>query len=78
MAAVAAMFVFAGCSKTRTCSCTITQTMHDLEYDETETMVTNTTQTIEKGHCEDLNATTTSSMAGYATMTQVVECAEVK
>ncbi|MBR4648324.1 MAG: hypothetical protein IKO75_14540 [Bacteroidales bacterium] len=76
--AVVAMLAFTGCSKTRVCNCTITQTIEDLEFDETETMVSNTTQTIEKGHCEDLNATTTNSVAGYMNMTQVVKCEEQK
>ncbi len=69
LAFVAAMFAFVGCSKTRTCNCVTKQSFDG------EQIVTNTTLTIDKGKCEDMNATQTMTMDGE-TITQTVECAE--
>lgn len=70
MAVVAGMFVFAGCSKTRTCTCVTTQALTG-----EAPVVTTTTLTIDKGHCEDMNATQTMSADGD-TYTQTIECTE--
>ena len=70
---VAVMFVFVGCSKTKNCNCVSKQTIVD-EY-ETQEFVTTTTLTIDKGHCEDMNATQTTVMPD-GSMTQTVECTE--
>lgn len=72
-AVVAVMFVFVGCSKTRTCNCVTTQSYVD-DYD-TDEMVTTTTLTIDKGHCEDMNAEQTTSMEDV-TYIQTVKCTE--
>ncbi|MCR4826243.1 MAG: hypothetical protein K5882_04740 [Bacteroidales bacterium] len=68
-AVVAVMFVFVGCSKTKTCNCVTKQSFDG------EQIVTNTTLTIDKGKCEDMNATQTMNMDGE-TLTQTIECAE--
>ncbi|MBO7647307.1 MAG: hypothetical protein J6S56_04330 [Bacteroidales bacterium] len=68
LTAVAMLFCFAGCKKT--CHCTTTQTFPD----ETP-MVTQTTVTIEKGKCSDMNATQTTSFDGDV-MTQTIECVQ--
>ena len=64
------MFVLAGCSKSKTCQCTITQTMPEMGP-----MVSTVTQNIEKGKCEDMNAESTTTMEDMV-MTQTVVCAE--
>lgn len=68
--AVAAMFAMVGCSKTKTCNCTVTQ---NIPYVGPST--TTTTGTIEKGNCSDLNTTTTVTMEGMS-ITQTMECVE--
>lgn len=68
--AVAAMFVMTGCSKSKTCNCTVTQ---NVPYVGPTTATT--TGTIEKGNCSDLNTTTTITMEGM-TVTQTMECVE--
>lgn len=68
--AVAAMFAIAGCSKTKTCNCKMTQ---NVPY--VGPTVTNTTTTIEKGSCSDLNSTSTTTVEGM-TITQTMECVE--
>lgn len=68
--AVAAMFAMAGCSKTKTCNCKMTQ---NVPY--VGPTVTNTTTTIEKGSCSDLNSTSTTTVEGM-TITQTMECVE--
>lgn len=68
--AVAAMFAMAGCSKSKTCKCTITQ---NVPYVGPTT--TTTTGTIEKGDCSDLNSTTTTTVDGM-TITQTMVCVE--
>ena len=68
--AVAAMFAIAGCSKTKTCNCKMTQ---NVPY--VGPTVTNTTTTIEKGSCSDLKSTSTTTVEGM-TITQTMECVE--
>ena len=65
--AVAAMFAVAGCSKSKTCDCTVTQ---DIPYVGPST--TTTTTTIEKGNCSDLNTTSTTTMDGMTVTTKMV------
>ena len=67
------MFVFVGCSKTRTCKCVTTQSYVD-EFDSDE-MVTTTIRTIDKGHCEDMNAEQTSNIYDV-TYTETIRCTE--
>lgn len=62
--AIVAMFALAGCSKSRTCNCKVTQ---NVPY--VGPSVTNTTTTIEKGNCNDLNTTSTTT-AGGVTVTK--------
>ena len=68
--AVAAMFAMAGCSKSKTCNCKMTQ---NIPY--VGPSVTTTTATIEKGNCSDLNSTSTTTMDGI-TVTTTMECTE--
>lgn len=68
--AVAAMFAMVGCSKSKTCNCKVTQ---NLPY--VGPSVTNTTTTIEKGNCSDLNTTSTTTVEGM-TVTSTMECTE--
>ena len=68
--AMAALFVMVGCSKSKTCRCTVTQ---NIPYVGPTT--TTTTGTIEKGNCSDLNTTSTTTVEGM-TITQTMECVE--
>jgi len=64
------LLVMMGCSKAKTCNCKMTQ---NIPY--VGPTVTNTTATIEKGSCSDLNTTTTTTVEGM-TITQTMECVE--
>ena len=66
--AVIASVALVGCSKSKDCNCTVTQTMPGMEP-----MVTEAVYTANDGDCSDLNATTTSSVAGQ-TITQTIKC----
>ncbi|MBO4489623.1 MAG: hypothetical protein J5741_08240 [Bacteroidales bacterium] len=68
LTAVAMLFCFAGCKKT--CHCTTTQT-----FPGEAPMVTQTTVTIDKGKCTDMNATQTTSFDGDV-MTQTIDCVQ--
>lgn len=70
LVAMAAMFALAGCNKSKTCNCKMTQ---NLPY--VGPSVTNTTTTIEKGNCSDLNSTSTTTVEGV-TVTTTMECTE--
>ncbi len=68
VAAIASTLLFAGCKKT--CHCTTTQVVPD-----EAPFITETTLTIEKGKCSDMNTTQTSSFDGE-TVTQTIECVQ--
>lgn len=55
-AIVSVMFVFGGCTRTRTCNCVLTKTFVDFsDPDNNYESVENVLQDIYRGHCEDLN-----------------------
>ncbi len=66
--AVIATVALVGCSKSKDCDCTITQNMPGIGP-----QVTQATYTAENGDCSDLNATTTTVVAGQ-TITQTIKC----
>lgn len=66
--AVIATVALVGCSKSKDCNCTITQSIPGMEPQVTEVVYT-----ADDGDCSSLNATTTTTVAGQ-TMTQVVKC----
>ena len=74
MAAVAIALLATGCSKTKTCKCTITQNW--VSISDMDPMVSEVTQTINSGKCTDLNSTQNSSMGGE-TYVQTTECIEI-
>lgn len=67
---VAALFAMVGCSKSKTCNCTVTQNMPYVGP-----TTTTTTTTIEKGDCSDLNSTSTTTIEGI-TVTATMVCSE--
>lgn len=67
---VIAVFAITGCGKSKTCNCKMTQ---NIPY--VGPSVTNTTTTIEKGNCSDLNSTSTTTIDGM-TVTTTMECTE--
>ena len=72
LAVVALVFVCVGCNKTTNCKCTTTQEWQGIM----EPSVTETTGTIEKGECSDMNATQTMN-AGGDTYVATTECVEI-
>lgn len=70
--AAVSLCAFVGCSKPKDCKCTADQSFSGIDMNP---MVTEYTQTIEKGKCEDLNTTSTTTMEGVV-LTQVVKCSE--
>lgn len=73
LAALAFVFVLVGCTKTKECKCTTTQSW---DIEEMEPMVSTSTMTINEGKCSDLNANQTMN-AGGQTYTMVNECVEI-
>lgn len=74
--AVAAMFVFAGCSKGKECNCTVTKTMYEPMFNQWYTITYDTIQTITAGTCGDLNTHSTTAELDDENVTLEVECVE--
>ena len=51
--------------------------MTELEFGETSSTFSQFTQIIEKGKCEDINASSTGALGDHLTMTQDVKCKQV-
>lgn len=78
LACVVLSLAAVSCDKSKTCRCTVTQT----NPGGGAPIVTTQTGTIEKGECEDMNATQTMNIPGDddfepATMTQTSVCEEI-